>query len=111
MRKSVTNVSTKALKDCSTIDIINALNNDIFKKLNNIKVNENKSKLLSYLKTKEIDGASLENMTRKQFGKEVAAHTNNTKLMGLSTKLFDKLKSHNFSKLSNITEIDAILPT
>ena len=92
----------KSLKECKYQHIILILNKNIFPKLNQETLNENKEKIIKYIEKSQMSGKKIIEMNRKDFGSEIIQFCDqNKKLNGPIMKMYKLLREFDdFKSLS-----------
>ena len=81
------------IKQCNHNELIYLLDKYIFKEIDNEKLNENKSLILTYFEDNNVSGEQVMNMKRKEFISNINTHIDTRKLNGVLPKLYKALQS------------------
>eukprot|EP01084_Bolivina_argentea_P278745 476345_1 len=90
------------LEECSTEQMIHMINYTFNTNDNLTKYQDKKARFISYFKENNISGAKFVKMNRKEFGNSIISYYDDTKLMGISIKLFRLLHECNLTQLKYI---------
>eukprot|EP01084_Bolivina_argentea_P125379 222160_1 len=85
---------------CDMEQLIDILSKYVLPNLNNKMLQEHQDKIIEYMVANKMDGTKIKQLTRKQFGKALTNHLNNTKLMVAAMKLYKELVSFDMNKIT-----------
>eukprot|EP01084_Bolivina_argentea_P243858 408693_1 len=92
------------IKTCSPNQIVGILKNHLFDILNNEKLNQYKSSIISYFIEKEINGQKLCDANSKTFCRKISTYCNEKKLNAPLKKLYKALKELDSSQIMKMQQ-------